>query len=112
MLQGVVVALATAIFGLAACMGGADDGPTGRLFGSWPLRTLGTVSLTLFVWHLPVYWFVSRHTPTWGHLTRTLATMALLSVLVFVLHRFVDTPIRRRTSSLWRERSATPVDSA
>ncbi|WP_169743046.1 acyltransferase family protein [Knoellia subterranea] len=101
--QGIVIAFATAVFVVAASMGGTDGGPVGRLFGSAPLTRLGTVSLTLYVWHLPVYWFMSRHTKDWSNLSRAMATAAVLIVLVSLVHRFVDEPVRRWTSNLMRK---------
>jgi peptidoglycan/LPS O-acetylase OafA/YrhL len=107
--QGIVIAIATALFVLAAAMDRSRTNPAARLFGAVPLRTLGTVSLTLYVWHLPVYWFVSRHTSSWSNLSRTVVTLAALAILVVVLHRFVDEPMRRWTGKLGRARTDVPT---
>jgi peptidoglycan/LPS O-acetylase OafA/YrhL len=107
--QGIVLAAATAAFVLAAAMDQSHHSPAARLFSALPLRSLGTVSLTLYVWHLPVYWFVSRHTTTWSNLSRTVVTVVALTVLVVVLHRFVDAPLKRWTARIGRTR--TPVRS-
>jgi peptidoglycan/LPS O-acetylase OafA/YrhL len=66
--------------------------------------------LLLYVWHLPLYWFVSRHTTTWSSLTRTLVTLAALAVLAVLLHRFVDEPVRRWTARLGRRQASVVVD--
>ena len=106
--QGIVIAIATALFVLAAAMDQSQSSPAARLFGAAPLRSLGAVSLTLYVWHLPVYWFVSRHTTTWSNLSRTLVTLAALSVLVVILHRLVDEPLKRWTAKLGRTKAEVP----
>jgi peptidoglycan/LPS O-acetylase OafA/YrhL len=109
--QGIAIAAATALFVVAAASGGADGSPAARVFAAAPLRTLGRASLLLYVWHLPLYWFVSRHTTTWSSLTRTLVTLAALAVLAVLLHRFVDEPVRRWTARLGRrEREAVPAN--
>ncbi|SDP02125.1 Peptidoglycan/LPS O-acetylase OafA/YrhL, contains acyltransferase and SGNH-hydrolase domains [Pedococcus dokdonensis] len=100
--QGIAVAIATALFVLAASMPESRTSPAARLLGAAPLRTLGAVSLTLYVWHLPVYWFVSRHTTSWSNLSRTIITVAVLVALVTVLHSFVDEPLRRWTGRIGR----------
>ena len=103
--QGIVIAAATALFVLAAAMDQSRHNLAARLFGATPLRSLGTVSLTLYVWHLPVYWFVSRHTSSWSNLSRTVVALVALTILVLILHRFVDDPLKRWTSKLGRSRA-------
>jgi peptidoglycan/LPS O-acetylase OafA/YrhL len=109
--QGIVIAAATALFVLAAAMDQSRNHPAARLFGVAPLRGLGTVSLTLYVWHLPVYWFVSRHTASWSNLSRTVVTLVALAILVLILHRVVDEPLRRWTGKLGRSRAEVTSDA-
>jgi peptidoglycan/LPS O-acetylase OafA/YrhL len=107
--QGIVIALATTLFVLAAAMDQAGTSPAARLFGAAPLRGLGTVSLTLYVWHLPVYWFVTRHTASWSNLSSTVVTLIALAVLVVALNRFVDQPLKRWTGKLGRSEASVPT---
>ena len=109
--QGIVMAAATAAFVLAAAMDQSQHSPAARLFSAAPLRSLGTVSLTLYVWHLPVFWFVSRHTTTWSNLSRVVVTLVALTILVVVLHRFVDDPVKRWTARLGRSRTPARSDA-
>ena len=109
--QGIVLAIATTAFVLAAAMDESQHSPAARLFSAAPLRSLGTVSLTLYVWHLPVFWFVSRHTATWSNLSRTAVTLVALTVLVITLHRFVDEPLRRWTGRIGRARPAVKTEA-
>lgn len=56
---------------------------------------LGRASLVLFVWHLPVFAFVARHTSTWGWESRTIVALIVLAGLTFALTRWVEEPTRR-----------------
>ncbi|MDT0215267.1 acyltransferase [Rothia sp. ARF10] len=107
--QGIAIALATTLFVLAGSVDNATSSPAARFFTARPLRTLGAVSLTLYVWHLPVFHLVARHTAGWSNLSRTLVTLAGLALLVTVLHRWVDRPVRRWTRGIGRShtRSST-----
>jgi peptidoglycan/LPS O-acetylase OafA/YrhL len=74
-----------------------DPGPT-RTAGvlcSRPLGYLGRASLAIFIWHLPVFALVARHTTGWQWPTRTLVAVALLSLVVWTTHRWVEEPTRR-----------------
>jgi peptidoglycan/LPS O-acetylase OafA/YrhL len=67
---------------------------------SWsPLRRLGKASLAVFLWHLPIIIIVTRHTPDWRWQARALVALALLVLVVLVMERFVDEPVRRLLST-------------
>jgi peptidoglycan/LPS O-acetylase OafA/YrhL len=100
-LQGLFMALAVSLFvvGNHLC-----DRPTpiARALSWTPLRFLGSVSLTIYVWHSPVLWAVARHTGDWSNLSRTMLALAVLSVVTAMTHRYVDGPVQRWTSGIGR----------
>ncbi|WP_460435538.1 acyltransferase family protein [Angustibacter speluncae] len=107
--QGVVLAVATTLLVLASQH---TDGSSlvERALGWAPLRRLGVASLTVYVWHLPLFWLVSRHTPDWSAPARAVVGGIALVVLVVVLERLVEGPVRRWSSRLGRP--ARPVSGA
>lgn len=90
-----------AVFNAAvvALMIGISYAPPGfglsRALGSVPLRTIGRRSLTIYVWHYTLFWTISRHTQDWHWAERTVIALALLAIIVEVVHRRVDEPLRR-----------------
>lgn len=69
-----------------------------------PLRRLGRASLAIFVWHLPIFVIVSRHTESWSWIERTFVSTVILIVVVWASERWIDEPIRRllATRSVFR----------
>jgi peptidoglycan/LPS O-acetylase OafA/YrhL len=65
-----------------------------RLVTAPPLAWLGRASLGIFVWHLPVFFFVARHTSGWEWFPRTLTAAALLGGLVWATHTWLEEPTR------------------
>lgn len=103
--QGIVIAVATTLFVLAAALDQSNGSAAARVFGAAPLRVLGTLSLTIYIWHLPLFALMARHTASWGNLTRAIVSLAALGALVLVLHRWVDEPLKRWTSKIGRGES-------
>lgn len=63
---------------------------------SQPILTyLGRASLAIFVWHLPIFMLVARHTSDWDWFSRTVLGVAILAVVVGVTHRWIEEPTRR-----------------
>lgn len=62
--------------------------------GFAPLAYLGRASLAIFVWHLPVFYLVARHTvgETWQE--RTAIAIGALAVITWASHRWVEEPVR------------------
>ncbi|CAN7424390.1 acyltransferase family protein [Knoellia sp. LjRoot47] len=104
--QGIAVAAAATLFVLAASLDHQSTSPASRLFAARPLRSLGAVSLTLYVWHLPVFHAVTRHTAGWSNISRLILTVVGLGLLVTALHRWVDEPVSRWTRGIGRPRHA------
>jgi peptidoglycan/LPS O-acetylase OafA/YrhL len=73
-----------------------DPAPTvaSRALSTRPLGYLGRASLAIFIWHLPVFALVARHTTTWQWPTRTLVAAVVLGVVVWSSHRFIEEPTR------------------
>jgi peptidoglycan/LPS O-acetylase OafA/YrhL len=59
----------------------------------WPLEVIGHWSLSIYIWHYPIFFFVSRHTPEWSWPVRTVLAMAVLTVAVAASRRFVEAPV-------------------
>jgi peptidoglycan/LPS O-acetylase OafA/YrhL len=109
--QGVAIAVASTLFVVAASADQVHDHPATRLFNLKPLRVLGSSSLTLYVWHLPLFHAITRHTPTWDPSARATLAVALLAAVTVVLHRWVDEPLKRWTGRIGRTRTAVAADA-
>jgi peptidoglycan/LPS O-acetylase OafA/YrhL len=74
------------------------------------LQWLGNASLAIYVWHYPLFWFMTRHTSGWPVGARVAATLAALMGIVLVAQRFIEEPTRRwlQTSPWFRARSRPP----
>lgn len=92
---GPAVGLATAIIVLADAAPPTAPGYAMRLWTWAPLVILGRVSLTLFLWHIPVFEAVNRHTPGWNPLPRTIVAGIILTLIVLLVERFVARPVNR-----------------
>ena len=57
------------------------------------LTWLGRSSLTIFLWHIPVFEWVTSHTGTWDPLPRTLAAFGLLAVIVVLVENLIGRPL-------------------
>jgi peptidoglycan/LPS O-acetylase OafA/YrhL len=68
------------------------------------LQWLGNASLAIYVWHYPLFWFMTRHTPDWPTGARVVATVVALASIVVVAQRFIEEPTRRwlQTSAWFR----------
>lgn len=63
-----------------------------------PLVFLGRHSLLLYIWHYPVFTFLSRHTEDWSWPLRTFVALMLTVVISMLAHRMVE----RRATELLR----------
>ncbi|MBC9957451.1 acyltransferase [Yimella sp. cx-51] len=89
--QGQAMAIGTvlATAGLAA----TDSALASRVLSIQSLAWLGQNSLTIYVWHYPVFFFVARHTGDWAWPARTAVGLALAGGLSYLLIRLVERPI-------------------
>lgn len=85
------LAAATTVVGIALL-----DRPTAvtRVLSVPALTWLGRASLAIFIWHLPLFFLVQRHTTEWTWPPRAITTFALLGAVVWFTHRFLDEPAR------------------
>lgn len=66
---------------------------------SWPpLVLVGAWSLSLFVWHYPIFWWVSRHSADWHWGTRMAVALAITALATSFSQRFIDAPVQRLLS--------------
>lgn len=103
---GPIIGAATAMMVLAD--DGAQGVPTmaGTLWSSDRLSMLGRMSLTIFLWHIPIFEAMARHTPQWHPLPRSLVTIGVLIAVVALVERFVARPVDRLVGSWGRRPSA------
>ncbi|WP_030661265.1 acyltransferase [Streptomyces rimosus] len=85
-------ALAAAL--LIALLAHAPAGPVGRLLGSRPLRWLGGISYSLYLWHWPVYLLLSEETLGFGGWGRTALLVPISLAAGFLSKILVEDPIR------------------
>jgi peptidoglycan/LPS O-acetylase OafA/YrhL len=113
---GVLTSAATAGMVLAAADRGRRPSMTDDLLGHRALVWAGTASLTIFVWHIPVFETVARHTPAWAPLPRTLLAAIGLAAIIVVVERSIARPVTRWVGHLSRSAlepvSRSPVREA
>ncbi|EWT02976.1 hypothetical protein N865_00605 [Intrasporangium oryzae NRRL B-24470] len=102
---GIVFTLVTAAM-VAAIFIAQGPSAVSRLLSKPALTYLGRASLAIFVWHLPVFAFVARHTTTWDWMPRTILGASLLAAVVWTTHRWFDEPARRWLAVHLRPRPA------
>lgn len=73
-----------------------------------PLVVLGTASLTIYIWHYPALWALSRHSADWRNLSRVIVGVALVAAISVVVHRYVDMPALRWSARLGRPKYGPP----
>jgi peptidoglycan/LPS O-acetylase OafA/YrhL len=103
--------VAVAAGALVVVMGCAahPDGPVARALSWRPLRGLGLISYSLYLWHWPVIVVLSQSTTGLSGsslLTVRLAVMLGASVASYFL---VERPLRRANWSGWRRRTLVPA---
>ena len=64
-----------------------------------PLTWLGRNSLTIYFWHLPVFFVVARHVDERPWWVGAALSFAVVAVLVVVLERVLEEPTRRLLAS-------------
>lgn len=90
-LPGVLVAVAVCLFIVGTWH--SEPGYTARLVGGRATAAVGRRSLTIFMWHYPVLWWVSRHGPAWHWATRLAVAAAATLAIVYVTERFIERPV-------------------
>lgn len=99
-LQGIIMAATVSLFVAANHV--SSHSPMAVILSARPLRALGSVSLTIYIWHSPILWAVARHTSEWGDLSRSMLAFVLLAAVTILAHRYVDGPVQRWTENMGR----------
>lgn len=86
---------------------GLRSNPISRALSWTPLRRIGDVSYSLYLWHWPVLVFARRLWP--GDDRAVLGALAVATVLAVITHRHVETPFRERGRSSTRRALRAPV---
>lgn len=102
--QGVVFALVTTAFVLGIVIANDDNGLAERMLALPPLTLLGRISFPLYLWHFPVFWASSRWASSVDWPIRAVASLIVLSGIVYVMHRFVEQPVVR-----WLDHVRSPL---
>ncbi|AXL92658.1 acyltransferase [Streptomyces sp. CB09001] len=87
-------ALAAAL--LIACLARAPRTPAGRFLAAAPLRRLGVVSYSLYLWHWPVYLLLSEERLGLEGAPRTAVLLAVSVGLALLSKVLVEDPVRFR----------------
>ena len=75
-----------------------------RTLGSGVLAFLGRRSLSLYLWHYPLFWFVSRHSSDWSWQLRTVVGLVATFAIAEASERLVETRVQRALrSERWAE---------
>jgi peptidoglycan/LPS O-acetylase OafA/YrhL len=72
-----------------------------------PLRTLGEVSYGIYLWHMPIQFWVIEHGGDWPVGVRVLASLVLTAVFVAASWYFIEKPFLRWKDRLDRREGAT-----
>jgi peptidoglycan/LPS O-acetylase OafA/YrhL len=101
--EALALALIFAAIVIPEATGERDSRPL-RFLESTPLVALGVVSYSVFLWHLPVIYWLSDHGLTvagWGGLLVNLAIVTLVvGALSALTYHFVEKPALRRKHSM------------
>jgi peptidoglycan/LPS O-acetylase OafA/YrhL len=107
-LLGFDVCVASIILGVTAL----PDSLLGRAFAIPPLRAIGTISYGLYLWHFPLFlWLTQDSTGLSGvalFVVRVGVTFAVATVSFFL----IEQPIRRQRLPRWSVRTLAPVGAA
>ncbi len=68
---------------------------TQRIRGSEALLLLGRMSLVIYVWHFPIFHFVSRHTYDWDWPWKVVVAFAATALISAAAHVVVERPVSR-----------------
>ena len=88
-LPGDLVDVALAVFVVACTIAPVPAGLT-RVVGFAPLAFLGRRSLSLYIWHFPIYMYLYHHTESWTYPLRTAVALVLTGTIAVINDRTVE----------------------
>lgn len=88
-LSGDSVDVFLALFVIACSVAPVSQGLT-RVLGFGPLAYLGRRSLSLYIWHFPIYMYLYHHTESWSYQLRTGVAVALTVAIAALNDRTVE----------------------
>ncbi|MFC5719448.1 acyltransferase family protein [Streptomyces gamaensis] len=94
--QGGLFAHALAAAALIALLAHAPGTPAGRALGCRPLRSLGSVSYSLYLWHWPLYLVLSEERLGFGGWGRTAVIVGASLAAAVASKLLVEDPVRFR----------------
>ncbi|GEM_PF-233474 len=83
-----------------------------RLFSLPPVRWLGWISYSLYLWHWPVITFMTGDTTGLSGATLLICRLAAMLVAACLSYYVVESPLRRADWSQWWRRSLVPIGVA
>lgn len=102
-LPGVLLDVALGLFVIGCVLAPPSRLVTGPL-ARRPLAFLGRHSLSIYLWHYPIFWFISRHSIDWRWELRTLVALSLTAVAAFLSEQLVERRVQGWLASpRWRE---------
>lgn len=99
-----VAAVVATVLLIAALQQPGQGGLIGRCVSLAPLRAIGLISYSLYLWHWPVF-VLARWTSGLETLSQKLAAAALAVLLALISYRVVEMPVRRSTTLQGMSRS-------
>jgi peptidoglycan/LPS O-acetylase OafA/YrhL len=104
-LVGLAVAAVVVILGVTR----APTGPVARLLSLPPVRWLGRLSYSLYLWHWPVIDLVNPTTTGWRGAPLLGARLGLMTVAMCASYYLVERPLRQAQWGRWWRRSLVPL---
>ena len=96
------------VLGAAALLAAGAAGPVGagRLLTNGPVRYVGDISYSLYLWHWPVLVLAAASATNHPSVTRQAELVALIGLLSVFSYHFVENPIRHAHGPILRDRRA------
>jgi peptidoglycan/LPS O-acetylase OafA/YrhL/lysophospholipase L1-like esterase len=86
-----------------------DNGALGSALSSAPLRAVGLISYGLYLWHWPIYVYLSPDRTGLPHLQLLLLRLGVSFAVATISFVLIERPIRRGAFHGWQVRFGTPV---
>jgi peptidoglycan/LPS O-acetylase OafA/YrhL len=97
-LGGWLLNIDVVVFVLAVAMAGPPK-LLARTVGWGPLALAGRTSLVLYVWHYPLFWYLSKNETEWSWQTRTLLAYVITLLIAVATQLLIERPVRRWLAS-------------